>query len=140
MENGNHCENEVLEVNEDSTLIKNKDPTLIENGGRSIVKLDFDMLKKIVTLSLTALGGGYLVIPSKVGSIGVVWFIVFMIFVFKIMYFTCMILIKLATITKIYNYTALMGYFMGRKWSIIHLTVLLLGCIGVATLYILICK
>ncbi len=139
MESSNYNENEVLELNEDKTLIKNKDNTK-QNGGKSTVSLDFDMLKKITTLSLTALGGGYLVIPSKVGNIGIIWFLIFIVLVVKIMYFTSMIQIKLATITKIYNYTALMKYFMGKKWAKIHMIVLLIGTIGVSVLYILICK
>lgn len=127
---------------EHSTLIENKQNNLDDQlfEPNTVVRLDLEMFKKLATLSLSGLGGAYLVIPSKVGSIGIVWFIIFLAIVFKVMYFTCMILLKLSTVTKIYNYTALMTYFMGKTWGVISFVVLLFGCIGVSVLYLLISK
>lgn len=102
--------------------------------------LDYEMVKKIISLSLTSIGVGFLVCPSKVQYLGIaLCSIIFCILIYTL-YNTSILLVKIASNLKIYNYTSLIKYFYGKKIAIVHWLLFLLGCLGISILYELIGK
>lgn len=151
--NGNYA-NEVNTIREDDkdyntiSSIKGSDQSnkniKIDNNNNNINKPDQSLslvtIKSIITLSLTAIGASYIVIPSKVQNFGLFWFSLILILISYSNYFTCSILLKLGSKHKIYNYTSLINFYYGKKVAGLSCLILLFGCLGLSVLYTLISK
>lgn len=132
----NHSSNNSTTDKDEKNISKDKNEHDKEDEEEKVKHI----FKSIVNLSLTSIGSGGLALASKVQYLGIFWFCLSFFILSYLSYFACRILMRIATLNKLFNDSDLCNKYLGKKCDLLYFCVNIINTTGVCVLYQLICK